>query len=114
MYVHHLLAWCSQRSEEGIQSLRTTITDVCKSLCGSLQEEQVLLTNELSLYLSKLYFFPIEIFFLAVYCYHGFPSIILLPDHLQLQTHPSNSMPFSHFLGKRLAIKKESKRWLRG
>lgn len=97
MYVHHLLTWCSQRSEEGIQFLKTTVTDVCKSLCGPLQEEQVLLTNELSLYLPELYFFPTEIFFLAVYGYHGFPSIILLPDHLQLQTHPSNSMSFLTF-----------------
>ena len=64
IYVHHLLAWCSQRSEEDIQSLKTTVTDVCKSLCGPLQEEQVLLTNELSLYLPELYFFPTELFFL--------------------------------------------------
>lgn len=92
MYVHHLLAWCSERSEGGIQSLSATVTDVCKLLCGPLQE-QVLLTNGLSLCLPELSFFPTD-FFLAVYCYHGFPPIILLPDHLQLHQIPCLFLTF--------------------
>lgn len=48
MHVHHVHAWYLQRSEEGIGSPRTRVTDGCEPLSefkklnpGSLQDQQV-------------------------------------------------------------------------
>lgn len=34
MYVHHVCAWCPQRSEDGIRSLGTGVTEGCKPSFG--------------------------------------------------------------------------------
>lgn len=55
MYMHQLHAWCSQRSEEGRRSPGTVVKNACEPLgrswelnLGSLQEQKVFLTGELS------------------------------------------------------------------
>lgn len=55
IYVCHVCVWCPQRSEGGIRSLGTEISDVCKPPCGCWVlnlgpvEERVVLTLESSL-----------------------------------------------------------------
>ena len=58
--VHHVHAWCLQRSEEGVGSPRASVKKDCGQLCGCwelnsgpLEEHPVLLTTETSL-LAKL------------------------------------------------------------
>lgn len=57
MYVYHVHALCSWRSEEGARSPRTVVTDGCEPLCGfwemnpgPLQVQEMLLSTELSLF----------------------------------------------------------------
>lgn len=35
IYVHHMHAWCLQRSEEGVRTPGTGVRDGCKPPCGS-------------------------------------------------------------------------------
>ena len=55
MSEYHLYIWCLCRSEEGIGFPGTGVADGCEPLCGCwesnlgpLEEQQVLLTTELS------------------------------------------------------------------
>lgn len=57
--VHHMCAWCPQRSEESVGSPETGVMDnyeSCKAPCGcwepdlGLFQEQVLMTAELALH----------------------------------------------------------------
>jgi hypothetical protein len=61
LHVCHMCAWCLWRLEEGTRTPETGVTEGCKlpwrsweSNLGSLQEQQVLLTTEISL---QLYIF---------------------------------------------------------
>jgi hypothetical protein len=69
--VHHILAWCPQRSEEGIGPLGTGVTDImnhhvgAKLNLGLLKEQQVLLTL-IHLFRLQLYLRQTHIYILFI------------------------------------------------